>query len=165
MTPYRHANTTCREEQLVKDALPGGEVEFDGQAMHVELAEAPTAVEYVPAPQSVQATDPADVLYFPATHDAHGPPPFGPVDPMLQVQLVKAALPAGELELDGQTVHDASVVCAVAVPYLPAQHRHGSVHRHQPLRLVVMHSCPLLQGAVLVCSTSLETLTMVHRLS
>jgi hypothetical protein len=131
MTPYRHANTTCREEQLVKDALPADEVELDGQAMHVELPEDPTAVEYVPAPQSVQVAVPFKVLYFPATHAAHGPP-FGPVDPALQVQLVKAALPAGELELVGQTVHDASVVCPVAVPYLPAQHPHGSVRRHQP---------------------------------
>ena len=63
---------------------------------------------------SVHAADPVDVLYFPATHSAHGPP-FGPVDPVLQVQFVKAALPAGELELVGQTVHDASVVCPVAI--------------------------------------------------
>jgi hypothetical protein len=110
---------------------------------------------------SVQAADPVDVLYFPATHAVHGPP-FGPVDPMLQVQLVKAALPAGETEFDGQAVHDAPEVCPVAVPYLPAQHRHGSVHTHQPFCLVVLHSCPLLQGAVLVCSISLETRAMVH---
>jgi hypothetical protein len=31
--------------QFVKDALPEGELEFEGQAMHVELAEAPAAVE------------------------------------------------------------------------------------------------------------------------
>ena len=74
MTPYRQANTTCREEQLVKDALPAGEVELDGQAMHVELPEAPTAVEYVPAPQSVQAADPVDSLYLPATHAVHVSP-------------------------------------------------------------------------------------------
>jgi hypothetical protein len=67
-----------------------------------------------PAPQSVQVADPVDVLYFPATHSAHGPP-FGPVDPVLQVQFVKPALPADELELVGQTVHDASVVCPVAI--------------------------------------------------
>jgi hypothetical protein len=57
-------------------------VELDGQAMHVEFAEAPTAVEYVPAPQFVQSAPPVDVLYLPATHAAHGPP-FGPVDPAL----------------------------------------------------------------------------------
>ena len=86
---------------------------------------------------SVQAADPVDVLYFPATHAAHGPP-LGPVDPALQVQFVNDALPAGEVELDGQAVHDASVLCPVAAPYLPAQHRHGSVHIHQPLRLAVL---------------------------
>ena len=83
--------------QLVKAALPAGELELDGQAMHVEFAEAPTAAEYVPAPQSVQTADPVDVLYLPATHAVHGPP-FGPVDPVLQVQFVKAALPVGEVE-------------------------------------------------------------------
>jgi hypothetical protein len=39
--------------------------------------------------------------YLPAAHTAHGPP-FWPEYPVLQVQLVKAALPAGELEFDGQ---------------------------------------------------------------
>jgi hypothetical protein len=39
--------------QLVKAALPAGELEFDGQALHVELAEAPAA--YLPDPQLVQA--------------------------------------------------------------------------------------------------------------
>ena len=60
--------------QLVEVKLPTGELEFDGHALHVELAEAPTAVEYVPAPQSMHRADPVDVLYFPATHAAHAPP-------------------------------------------------------------------------------------------
>ena len=76
---------THNEVQFVKAALPAGEFEFDGQALHVELAEAPSAVEYfpapqlvhraapvageyVPAPQSVHSADPVDSLYFPATH-------------------------------------------------------------------------------------------------
>ena len=118
--------------QLVKAGLPAGEVEFDGQAIHVEIAEAPpaveyvpapqsvqviedpTAAEYVPAPQSVQASVPVNALYFPATHAAHGLAGIL-VYPALQVQFVKAALPAGELELVGQAVHDASVVCPVAI--------------------------------------------------
>ena len=103
--------------QLVKAALPAGEVELDGQVMHVELPEAPTAVEYVPSPQSVQVAVPVKVLYFPATHAVHGPS-FGPVDPALQVQFVKAALPA-----DGQTLH---MPDPVAVLYFPAKHAtHG----------------------------------------
>jgi hypothetical protein len=41
--------------------LLAGELEFDGQALHVELAAAPTAAEYVPAPQSVQVAVPVAV--------------------------------------------------------------------------------------------------------
>jgi hypothetical protein len=93
--------------QLVKAALPAGELDFDGQPVHVELAAAFTAVEYVPVPQFVHASAPVDVLYLPAAQSVHGPP-FGPVDPALQVQLVKAALPASELESDGQAVHSVS---------------------------------------------------------
>jgi hypothetical protein len=56
--------------QFLKTALPTGEFEFDGQAVHVELAEAPAAVEYVPAPQSVHVM--ADtVLYLPASQVVH----------------------------------------------------------------------------------------------
>ena len=51
MTQYRQANTTCREEQLVKDALPAGVVELDGQTMHVELPEAPPAVQEATKPE------------------------------------------------------------------------------------------------------------------
>ena len=90
--------------QFVKAPLPAGELEFDGQALHVELVEAPTAVEYVPASQSEQVAVPVNTLYFPATHAAHWPP-FDPVDPVLQVQFVKAELPAGDLEFDGQSLH------------------------------------------------------------
>jgi hypothetical protein len=75
-------------------------LEFVGQAMHVVFAEAPTAVEYVPAPQSVQRADPGDPLYFPATHVKQGPP-FGPEDPMLQMQEDKAKLPSKDRELSG----------------------------------------------------------------
>ena len=57
-----------------------------GQFEQVFSVKAPTAVEYVPVPQSVHTAAPVDVLYFPATHAAHVPP-FGPVEPVLQVQL------------------------------------------------------------------------------
>ena len=79
----------------VQIELPSDEWEFDGQEMHVEFAEAPTAAEYVPAPQSVQVAFPVKVLYFPAAHAAHGFP-FGPVDPALQVQSVIAELELAE---------------------------------------------------------------------
>ena len=74
--------------QLVKAALPAGEVELDGQALH--------------------RPDPVIVLYFPATHATHGPP-LGPENPALHVQFAKeffnVALSAGELEFVGQVVH------------------------------------------------------------
>ena len=79
-------------------SLPAGELEFDGQALQFELAEAPTAVEYVPVPQSVHAADPVNVLYFPAAHAMHVPP-AGPENPALQVQFVKEVLPTGALEV------------------------------------------------------------------
>ena len=82
--------------QFVKTVLPAGELESDGQVMHVELAVVPTAVVYVPAAQTEQTV--------PATH-AVQVPPSGPVHPTLQVQFVKAALPKGELESVGQVMH------------------------------------------------------------
>ena len=83
------AGVPALQVQLVKAALPAGELEFDGQALHVELAEAPTAVEYVPAPQSVHAADPVKALYLSGMHAAHVPP-SGPEYPTLQVQFVLA---------------------------------------------------------------------------
>ncbi len=58
----------------VQEALPAGELDPAGQVMHVELAEAPTAVEYVPAPQSVHSAAPFKVLYLPGMHAGHVPP-------------------------------------------------------------------------------------------
>ena len=90
---------TATKVQLVADELPAGELEFDGQALHVELAEAPTVVEYVPVPQSVHTADPVDVLYLPATHAVHVPP-SGPENPALQdMHAVKEVLPTGALEV------------------------------------------------------------------
>ena len=57
-----------------------------------------------------------DVLYVLAVHGVHSPPSV-PQEPALQVQLVKAELPAGELEFVGQVMH---VITATAVEYVPA---------------------------------------------
>jgi hypothetical protein len=54
------ASVPKTQVQLVKAALPAGELEFDGQA--------------------VQAADPVDALYFPAAHAVH----VLDVDPLLQ---------------------------------------------------------------------------------
>jgi hypothetical protein len=80
---------------------------------------APIAAEYVPAPQSVHAADPVVTLYFPGTHAAHGSP-SGPVDPELQLQFVKALLPGGDFEFDGQRMHVELVEAPTVVEYVPA---------------------------------------------
>jgi hypothetical protein len=57
--------------QLVKAELPAGELEFDGQELHVEFAKAPTAVEYVSGVQSrhdVLDDEPLMTEYLPASH-------------------------------------------------------------------------------------------------
>ena len=92
--PALHVHAVCT-------LLPAGELELVGHVLHVELAVAATAPEYVPALQSVHVAGPVDVLYFPATQFEHAPP-SGPVHPALQVQLAKVPLPAGELEFVGQ---------------------------------------------------------------
>jgi hypothetical protein len=53
--------------------------------------------------------------YLPASHAVHGPP-FGPGEPALQVQLDKDMLPAGELEFDGQSVHEPSTIQEATKP-------------------------------------------------
>jgi hypothetical protein len=71
------------------------------QATQVLATEAPAAAENIPAAQSVHATEPAPVLYFPATHALHAPP-SGPENPALQTQLVTAGEAVGDSEFAGQ---------------------------------------------------------------
>jgi hypothetical protein len=96
MTEYLPAAHAMQSDSaslpIVSRYVPGGQSR--------QFAEALTAVEYFPASQSEHESDPVDTLYFPVTH-AVQIPPFGPVDPALQVQLVKPKLPTGELEFDG----------------------------------------------------------------
>ena len=115
--------------QLAKAVLLAGELEFDGQALHVEFSEGPTAAEYVPAQQTVHRADPGDDLYFPAAH-AVQMPPSGPDEPALQEQFVKSALPAGEMEFDGQALHVELAEAPTAVEYAPVPQ---SVHRADPV--------------------------------
>ncbi len=124
---------------IASDPLPAGELEFDGQALHVELPAYPPV--YLPSVQSEQGAFPVNSLYFPTAQTAHGPP-SGPVHPALQVQFFKAPLPAGELHLSGQPMHDwaptavleyvsagqfMQLVFPVTPLYLPPTHAaHGS---------------------------------------
>jgi len=103
--------------QLVKAALPAGELEVEGQTLHV-VTFAPA--EYVPAAQSMHVTSPVDGLYFPASQSVHVPP-SDPVEPTLQVQLVKTGLPGGELvSADGQATHVKLASAPTVVEYVPA---------------------------------------------
>ena len=62
------------EKEMFRFGDPAGELEFDGQAMHVELSEAPTVVEYVPDPQVTQVCAVValtTLLYLPGAHRVH----------------------------------------------------------------------------------------------
>jgi hypothetical protein len=77
---------------------------------------APGVVRYFPAPQAVQAWVPCVSLYFPVSHGIHVPP-FGPVNPRLQIQATNSILPPGATEPDGQFVHVPTTVAPAKVEY------------------------------------------------
>ena len=107
--------------QLVKAVLPAAELEFPGQAAHVE---APVAVEYVPMAQlrhALAERAPAVAEYLPTAQAVHAPP-FGPVYPALHMHWVKAVLACAELEPARQTVHNAVPVTALKVPATQGGH-------------------------------------------
>ena len=99
--------------------LPAGASECAGHALHAPSPVAPTAPEYLPAPQSMHAASPVPALYLPAPHPTHGPP-FGPVKPASQIHADTPALPAGAFAFAGHAEHVPSSVCPVAPEYLPA---------------------------------------------
>jgi hypothetical protein len=110
--------------QAVRATLASGELEPAGHPIQVVATVAPTAVEYVPAAQSVHATMPVAILYLPAAHEVHVPP--GPVEPALHVQAVTTVLGLGELELPGHATQvDSSVAPAVAEYFPAAQFTHA----------------------------------------
>ena len=147
------------DEPSLPPNLPAGHV------MHSDSATAPAAAPYLPIRQVVHVAAPGASLNFPASHCKQGPspvadlylpathavhvPPSGPDEPALQVQLVKAALPAGEFEFDGQGLH-----VELDNEYLPAEHAMQSdrasllsVSRYLPdgqLRQVVTDDEPLM---------------------
>ena len=105
------------------------EIEFEGHVIHVVEIVAPVLVEYVPAPQSVHAALPVLILYLPATQ-AEQTPPFGPVNPALQVQSPAAELALYEIEFEGHVIHVVEIVAPVLVEYVPAPQ---SVHAALPV--------------------------------
>jgi hypothetical protein len=84
-------------------------------------------MEYVPAAQSMHASLPVLILYFPEAQAEHAPP-FGPVDPALHLQAVSAELVLGEVEFGGHARQVAAVVAPTVVEYLATPHRaHNTV--------------------------------------
>jgi len=97
---------------------PSGESESIGHATHVDSPAAPTALEYVPAPQLLHVDAPMTFVYFPAPHSVQVPP-SGPKEPTLQLQAVFEALPRGEFEFVGHVKHTDSAFAPSVVEYLP----------------------------------------------
>jgi len=111
-----------------------GELELLGHDIHVPSTVACVLVEYFPAPQSVHAALPVLVLYLPATQPEQTPP-FGPVNPALQVQPPAAELALYEIEFEGHVRHVPSTVACVLVEYFPAPQ---SVHAALPVLVLYL---------------------------
>ncbi len=106
---------------------PGPCVRFEyvpvGHGTQAPALLAPTAVEKLPAPQSVQAALPLVVLYFPATQAVQEP--AGPVKPALQggnTQALTDVLPLGEVVPAGQVTHLSTLTPLRAHLLLHPQH-------------------------------------------
>ena len=107
--------------------------------MHVLDVAAPTAVEYVPIWQSSHVLDPANSLYFPATHRKHVPP-SGPVEPALQVQAVETELPKSEFEYAGHVKHVDTWLAPRDAEYVPMSQSTHAVDPASALYLPATHS-------------------------
>jgi hypothetical protein len=105
-----------------------------GHKRHVAANVAPVLVEYVPAPQSVHAALPVLILYLPATQ-AEQTPPFGPVNPALQVQSPAVELAMYEFEFEGHVIHVVEIVAPVLVEYVPVPQ---SVHAVLPVLILYL---------------------------
>ena len=103
--------------QVVAAEAPSVEEYLPAPQSTQELAiVAPVVVRYFPAPQAVQAWVPCVSLYFPVSHGIHVPP-FGPVNPRLQIQATNSILPPRDTEPDGQFVHVPTSVAPTIAEY------------------------------------------------
>ena len=80
--------------------MPVAGCEFAGQAMQAASLVCPVNAEYVPAPQSEQASKDTVALYLPAAHDSQfcASGPVWPAGHPADIQSSDASLPAGEVE-------------------------------------------------------------------
>ena len=104
-TSQTHTHTPVKpgaQAQSSAASLPATELEFAGQFSQ-ELAA--TALENLPASQSLHADDPNPVLCLPGVHATQGPP-SEPVYPALQRQSVSSSLPVCESVFGGQLEQD-----------------------------------------------------------
>ncbi len=98
-------------QQSENTVLPFADVNPTGHAVHTNT---PLA-EYVFGEHTSHACAPEAFLNLPASHATQGPP-FGPVYPALQMQLVRVVLPTDEFEFAGQLVHAALPFVGLYVP-------------------------------------------------
>jgi hypothetical protein len=119
-------NLCCEISQLSADAVrnAGYKLKMSASGSRADVTAGTEADEFapdekVPGGHSLQASDPrADSgLYFPAIHSAQVSP-SGPDEPALQVQLVTAELPAGDVALGGHALHERA---DDSLEYLPAE--------------------------------------------
>ncbi len=125
--------------QLVSCLLPAPENACAGQSLHVDSEMAAVSGEYVPREHSEHGAEPLTSLYDPGMHAAHASP-SGPVYPLLQVQLVSCLLPIPEYVCGGHPLHVDSEIAAMAVLYLPCEHREHGAEPMTSLYVPAMHA-------------------------
>jgi hypothetical protein len=101
-------------QQSANERPSASDVKFAGHVLHSK----DPLTAYVFVGHVVHAAVPVTFLTLPAAHKAHGPP-FRPVLPALQEQLLRCRLPADEFEFAGQLVHAALPFVGL---YVPAGH-------------------------------------------
>ena len=87
----------------------------------------PEAGEHWQPPEHETAATPPEELdsirYCPGVHKTPQGPPGGPLRPLLQVQSLRALLPEGDDDPEGQLVHVLEDVAPEVVEYLPLGQR------------------------------------------
>ena len=120
-----HAPLSSRKPALQRQelaAVPVAGCEFAGQAMQVASLVCPVNAEYVPAPQSEQASKDTVALYLPAAHETQlcESGPVWPAGHPGDIQSSGASLPAGEVVPASQSMQVLLALLSVVVEYLPA---------------------------------------------